>query len=87
MDTKTVIQKCHELAKEQLNNYKRARPGSPPPPKRSKVLTLKELKSRPASLDELQATLIAFIELYNQQALAVQQELSNKQNRPWRASL
>lgn len=52
-----------------------------PPPK------LSELKSRPCSLEELQAALVELIELYNQQGKVMNDAINRKQDKEWRATL
>lgn len=53
----------------------------PQPPK------LAELKSRPCSLEELQAALVNLIELYNKQGEVMNAAINRKQDREWRATL
>lgn len=62
--------------------------------KREGVVTLETLKSRPCSLEELQAALVLLIEIVNLNGQnntlefqRVDDALSNKQNREWRATI
>lgn len=50
-------------------------------------LKLSELKSRPCSLEELQAALVELIELYNQQGKVMNDAINRKQDKEWRATL
>jgi hypothetical protein len=50
-------------------------------------LKLSELKSRPCSLEELQAALVEMIELYNQQGKVMNDAINRKQDKEWRATL
>ena len=46
-----------------------------------------DLKSRPCSLEELQATLIHLIELYNEQGRKMNDAINRKQDKEWRATI
>ena len=48
---------------------------------------LAELKSRPCTLEELQAALVNLIELYNKQGEAMNAAINRKQDREWRATI
>lgn len=54
-------------------------------------ISLVELKSRPCSLEELQAFVIKLTDLYNEQGLlmeaAINRLKANKQDREWRANM
>lgn len=50
-----------------------------------KAPSLTELKSRPCSLEELQAALVQLIEVVNVNAL--QRSMAGKQDKEWRATL
>lgn len=52
-----------------------------------KPLTLVELKSREASNEELQATLIAFIEHVNGEFARHAREINGKEPKVWRATI
>lgn len=49
--------------------------------------TLQELKDRPHTLEELQAALVALIELHNKTMNHIFDELERKQNKPFKTSL
>lgn len=49
--------------------------------------TLKELKERQCTLEELQAFLIKLTELYNEQGKRMNEAINRKQDRPWRATI
>lgn len=49
--------------------------------------SLEELKTRPCTLEELQAALIKFIELYNEQGKVMNAAINGKQDRKWRATI
>lgn len=51
------------------------------------ALTLQELKSRPCTLEELQATLIAYIEFGNKRDKEIVEAINEKQNKEWRATI
>ena len=48
---------------------------------------LSELKTRPCSVEELQAALVQLIDLYNEQGELMQAAINRKQDREWRATL
>lgn len=48
---------------------------------------LSELKSRPCSLEELQAALVQLIELYNEQGAVMEAAINRKENREWRSTM
>jgi hypothetical protein len=48
---------------------------------------LAELKSRPCSLEELQAVLVKLIELYNEQGKIMNAAINRKQDKEWRATI
>lgn len=48
---------------------------------------LAELKSRPCSLEELQAALVQLIELYNEQGEVMEAAINRKENREWRSTM
>jgi len=50
-------------------------------------LKLAELKSRPCSLEELQAAVVHLIERHNEQGQLMEAAINRKQDRPWRATL
>jgi len=54
-------------------------------------ISLKELKSRPCSLEELQGFLIKLTELYNEQGFVMEAAINGlrqgKQDREWRANM
>lgn len=52
-----------------------------------KAPTLEELKTKPCTLEELQAALVNLIELYNKQGKLMSDAINNKQDRPWRATI
>ena len=52
-----------------------------------KQTKLAELKSRPCTLEELQAALVNLIELYNKQGEAMNAAINRKQDREWRATI
>jgi hypothetical protein len=48
---------------------------------------LAELKSRPCSLEELQAALVQLIELYNEQGKVMNAAINRKEDKVWRATM
>lgn len=52
-----------------------------------KAPTLAELKSRPCTLEELQAALVYLIDLYNEQGKIMQEAIHKKQDKEWRATI
>ena len=50
-------------------------------------LSLKDLKSRQFTLEELQAALIRFIEFSNSEYSRLVDEINKKQSKKWRATL
>jgi len=50
-------------------------------------LTLRELKERPATLEEIQATLIDFIEHCNKENKRIEKAINEKQGKPFRTTL
>lgn len=49
--------------------------------------TLAELKSRPCTLEELQAAIVHLIERHNEQGKLMEAAINRKQDRLWRATL
>jgi hypothetical protein len=49
--------------------------------------TLKELKSRPCSLEELQAALVQLIDMYNDSRIKFSNALNKKEDHKWRATI
>jgi hypothetical protein len=52
-----------------------------------KAPELNELKSRPCTLEEIQAALVKLIELYNEQGKLMNKAINRKQDREWRATI
>jgi hypothetical protein len=52
-----------------------------------KTPKLSELKSRPCTLEELQAALVELIELYNAQCKLMSDAINRKEDRKWQATL
>ena len=48
---------------------------------------LATLRSRPCTLEELQAALVKLIELHNSHAIKISSELDQKQPKEWRATI
>ena len=53
----------------------------PKPPK------LEELRSRPCTLEELQAAFVNLVDLYNEQGKVMEAAINRKQDREWRATI
>ncbi len=49
--------------------------------------SLSDLKTRPCSLEELQAALVKLIDLYNVQGSVMNKAINAKQDRVWQATL
>ncbi len=49
--------------------------------------TLKELKERPCTLEELQAALVKLMDLHNEQVKLMEAAINRKQDRPWLATI
>lgn len=53
----------------------------PKPPK------LEDIRSRPCTLEELQAAFVNLVDLYNEQGKRMEAAINRKQDREWRATL
>ena len=49
--------------------------------------TLKEMKERPCTLEELQAALVKLAEAHNRQGELMNEAISRKQDKQWRATI
>lgn len=52
-----------------------------------RVPTLKEMQTRPCTVEELQAALVNLIELYNAQGAKMEAAINGKQPTEWRATI
>lgn len=52
-----------------------------------KAPRLSELKERPCSLEEIQAALVKFMELYNEQGRLMDAAIRRKADKEWRADI
>jgi hypothetical protein len=55
--------------------------------RKAEAPSLEELRSRQCTLEELQAAMVKFIDLYNEQGRRVQDAINKKQDREWRATM